>query len=132
LQRQPSAPSQVTGATTGQSQRGPLLKTKIRFTLPKGPRPGAAAAAASGPSAAAVRSPVAVAASPAAAAAMAAVPVGAFMQVRRLGLACGLLSQVVKARCYVTRLKTTSYTTRKRSSLSRSWKYTLVTSPPYD
>ena len=45
LQPQPSLPSQVTGGTTGASQRPPGVKTKIKFTLPKDPRPLAAGAA---------------------------------------------------------------------------------------
>jgi hypothetical protein len=83
LQRQLSAnPSQVTAASTGQSQRASLVKTKIKF-LPKGPRPGAASG---GPAAApGVGTPAAVAAatpSPAGAAAVAgqATPRGAFVQ----------------------------------------------------
>lgn len=83
LQRQLSAnPSQMTAASTGQSQRGPLVKTKLKF-LPKGPRSGGAGAgaAAAGPG---VRTPAAAAAtpSPAGTAAVAgqAAPRGAFVQ----------------------------------------------------
>jgi hypothetical protein len=76
LQRQPSGgPSQVTGATTGASNRAGLVKTKLKFTLPKGPRPppaAAAAAAAGTPPATVTPTSAAKAASPAAGAGYAA------------------------------------------------------------
>jgi len=86
LQQQPSLPSQLTGATTGQSQqRAPGVKTKIKFTLPKGPRPQPAAAsgAAPGPGSAAAAGAAMHAGTPAAAGAGAALqrPAAGFQQV---------------------------------------------------